>query len=92
MCLVTEDDILSTLEEMYTNEKIFEGKETNSIDKNQAKKSISKKDCEIITKVLTPEIDNIKVEIESPSIFKKSTKRKYTVLNTEKQIVSGLVI
>lgn len=87
--LVTDDDILSTLEEMYTDEKLSKENKNNFIDENQAKKSVSNKDSDNITKVLTPEIDNITVENESSSVFRKPTKRKYTVLNTEKQIVSG---
>jgi len=63
--------------------------ETNSKQNSLFEKSINKKHEEIIEKyVLTPEIDDIVVENETPSIFKQSTKRKYTVINPERQVVS----
>jgi len=89
---VTENDILSTLEEIYTNEKLTEENKFNSKEKFKAKKSMSNNDCEVIENILTPEIDDIIEENESPCVFKQSAKRKYTVINTEKKIVSGLVI
>lgn len=86
---MTEDIVLSTLEEIYTNEKMSEENEINSKQNSLFEKSMSKKHEEIIEKyVLTPEIDDIVVENETPNIFKQSTKRKYTVINPEKQVVS----
>lgn len=87
---MTEEDILNTLEEIYTNEKISEV--DDDIDTKKKTQSTYHKDHAIIENyILTPEIDNITVENETPNIFKQSTKRKYTVINPEKQIISGLV-
>lgn len=87
---MTEEDILNTLEEIYTNEKISE---VDDFDTKKKTQSTYHKDNTVIENyILTPEIDNITVENETPNIFKQSTKRKYTVINPEKQIISGLVI
>lgn len=86
---MTENDILSTLEEIYENEKVS----TITNEKHKLKKSITNKNNEIIEKMLSPEIDEITAESETPIVFTQLTKRKYTtVINSEKQVVSGLVI
>lgn len=88
---VTENDILSTLEEIYENEKVSKNK-TITNEKHQLKKSITNKNNEIIEKVLSPEIDEITAKNEAPIVFTQLTKRKYnTIINSEKQVVSGLV-
>lgn len=89
---MTENEILSTLEEIYIDEKMSEENKFNSTEKCKATKPKSNNNCEIIEKIITPETDNSVEENESPSIFKQSTKRKYTVINMEKKIVSELVI
>lgn len=83
--LVTEDDIITTLEEIDENEKILN--ETVTDIKHVLKKS--KKNDEIIEKCLVPEIDNAITENEVPAVFKQLTKRKCTVIDSEKQVVSG---
>lgn len=80
---MTENDILNTLEEIYNNEEVSD--KDIIITKDQSKSDI------IINNVLTPEFDN-NCTVEIPTVFTQLTKRKSTVLNSEKQIVSGLVI
>lgn len=84
---MTEEEVLSTLEEIYTSENATEENEAN-VKKNTLLKKSKKHEDIIENNVLTPEIDDIVVENETPSIFKQSTKRKYTVINPEKQVVS----
>lgn len=84
---MTEDDILTTLEEIYEDEKVSEEYETDDKEKHHSKKSISNKG----KKILVSEIDDIIAENEEFSSCKKLTKRKHTVIDSEKQIVSGLV-
>lgn len=80
--LVTEDDILTTLEEIYENE-------TDDQDKPQLKNSMSKKDKNYVEKILVSEIDNATAENEEFPSSKQLTKRKHTVIDSGKQIVSG---
>ncbi|VVC41537.1 Hypothetical protein CINCED_3A009116 [Cinara cedri] len=84
-CLpVTEDDILDTLDEIYKNEEISLENEIDIKDKHQLNKS------KINENVLTPDFDNLASEIPTEfTEFSELTKRKSTVLNFEKQIVSG---
>lgn len=84
---MTEDDILNTLDEIYENEDILEKCDSITEEKHQLEKSPSTKDCKIKNK---PESDA--EENESPSFLKQLTKRKYTVIDPDVQIVSGLVI
>ncbi|XP_025411225.1 exonuclease 1 isoform X2 [Sipha flava] len=82
-CLpVTEDDILNTLEEIYENE-------TYDQDEPRPKNSMSKKDKNVVEKILVSEIDNVTAEKEEFPSSKQLTKRKHTVIDSEKQIVSG---
>ncbi|XP_060864479.1 exonuclease 1 [Metopolophium dirhodum] len=84
-CLpVTEDDILNTLDEIYENENILGKCDSITEEKHQLTKSPSTKDCKIKNK---PESDA--EENESPSFLKQLTKRKYTVIDPDVQIVSG---
>lgn len=87
---MTEDDILSTLDEIYENENILEKSDIITEEKHQSTKSPSIKDCKIKDKLFKRESDT--EENESPSFLKQLTKRKYTVIDPDVQIVSGLVI
>lgn len=84
---VTEDDILSTLDEIYENENILEKSDIITEEKHQSTKSPSIKDCKIKDKLFKRESDT--EENESPSFLKQLTKRKYTVIDPDVQIVSG---
>jgi len=86
---VTEDDILNTLDEIYENENIL-GKCDITEEKHQSTKSPSTKDCKFKNKLFKAESDA--EENESPSFLKQLTKRKYTVIDPNVEIVSGLVI
>lgn len=86
--LVTEDDILTTLEEIYEDEKESKEYKTDDEEKYHLKKSKLIRD----KKILVSEIDNVTAQDEEFSNFKQLTKRKHTVIDSEKQIVSGLVI
>jgi len=90
MFLVTEDDILNTLEEIYENENILEKCDSITEEKHQSTKSPCTKDYKIKNKLFKEETDA--EENESPSFLKQLTKRKYTVIDPDVQIVSGLVI
>jgi len=81
---VTEDDILATFDELDSNEKVCK-------EKNITKKYKSDGCGDLIENILTPEIDEIIIENGTPNVFKQITKKKFTVINPEKQIVSGLV-
>lgn len=59
-------------------------------EKHQSTKSPSTRDCKIKNKLFKQELDE--EENESPSFLKQLTKRKYTVIDPDVQIVSGLVI
>lgn len=84
-CLpVTEDDILNTLDEIYENENVLGKSDSITEEKHQFTKSPSTKDCKIKNK---PESDA--EENESPSFLKQLTKRKYTVIDPDVEIVSG---
>lgn len=89
MFLVSEENILSTLEEIYSLEQESEEDKNNVNKKYPSRKSLFNNCEEIDKNIITPEIDNIIVESETPNVFKQSSKRKYTVINPEKQIVSG---
>lgn len=82
---MTEDDIISTLEEIDENEK--NSNDTVVHEKHESKKS--KKDSKIIEKILVPEIGNVTTANEMPTAFKQLSKRKCTVIDSEKQVVSG---
>lgn len=81
---MTDDDIMDTLEEIYKNEEMSEKDEIVTKDKHQSKSA------KMIENVLTPEFDNLTAEMSTG--FTQLTKRKYTILNSEKQVLSGLVI
>lgn len=81
--LVTEDDIITTLEEIDENETIS----NENVAYEKSKKS--KKDDKIIDKILVPEIDNVITVNEVPTVFKQLVKRKCTVIDSDKQVVSG---
>lgn len=87
---MTEDDILNTLDEIYENENILKKCDIISEEKHQSTKSPSTQGCEIKNKLFKPESDA--EENESPSFLKKLTKRKYTVIDPDVQVVSRLVI
>jgi len=87
---VTEDDILNTLDEIYENESILEKCDISTEEKHQSTKSPSTKNCKIKDKLFKRELDA--EENESPSFLKQLTKRKYTVIDPDVQIVSGSVI
>jgi len=59
-------------------------------EKHKSTKSTYTKDCKITDESFKSEF-NID-ENESPSFLKQLTKRKYTVIDPDVQIVSGLVI
>ncbi|XP_026814231.1 exonuclease 1 isoform X1 [Rhopalosiphum maidis] len=84
---VTEDDILNTLDEIYENEKVSEKCDIITEEKHKSTKSAYLKDCKITNESLKSEF-NID-ENESPSFLKQLTKRKYTVIDPDVQIVSG---
>jgi len=86
---VTEDDILNTLDEIYENEKVSE-KCDIAEEKHKSTKSTYIKDCKVTDELFKSELDTD--ENESPSFLKQLTKRKYTVIDPDVQIVSGLVI
>lgn len=86
---MTETDILTTLKEIYAEEIISEENKQKNKRQCKAEKSVLDNDFE---KILTPDIDDVVEENESPCVFKQSAKRKYTVINTEKKVISGLVI
>jgi hypothetical protein len=50
---------------------------------------MSKKDKNVVEKILVSEIDNVTAEKEEFPSSKQLTKRKHTVIDSEKQIVSG---
>lgn len=79
--LVTDDDIMGTLEEIYKNEEMSEKDEIVTKDIEQTKS---------VKNVLTPEFDNFTAEMSTGST--QMSKRKYTILDSEKQVLSGLVI
>lgn len=83
---MTEDDILNTLDKIYENEKISE-KCDIAEEKHKSTKLTYLKDSD---EVFKSELDTD--EYESPSFLKQLTKRKYTVIDPNVQIVSGLVI
>lgn len=87
---MTEDDIINTLEEIYEDEKVLD--ETVANNKHESKNSILKKECKIIENILVPDICDVIATNEVPTGFKQLAKRKCTVIDSEKQIVSGLVI
>lgn len=86
---MTEDDILNTLDEIYENEKVSE-KCDIAKEKHNSTKSTYLKDCKVTDKLFKSELDTD--ENDSPSFLKQLTKRKYTVIDPDVQIVSGLVI
>ncbi|KAF0766292.1 Uncharacterized protein FWK35_00009101 [Aphis craccivora] len=83
---VTEDDILNTLDEIYENEKVSE-KCDIAEEKHKSTKSTYIKDCKVTDELFKSELDTD--ENESPSFLKQLTKRKYTVIDPDVQIVSG---
>ncbi|KAE9535858.1 hypothetical protein AGLY_007759 [Aphis glycines] len=83
---VTEDDILNTLDEIYENEKVSE-KCDIAEEKHKSTKSTYLKDCKVTDELFKSELDTDKNE--SPSFLKQLTKRKYTVIDPDVQIVSG---
>jgi len=85
---VTEDDILNTLDEIYENENILEKCDIISGEKHQSTESTQ--DSKIKNKHFKSESDS--EENESPSFLKQLTKRKYTVIDPDVQVVSRLVI
>lgn len=91
---MNENDILTTLEEIYENEKLSDDK--CNIKKIQELNNFSptknNKDCEMIEKVLISKIDDVITDHETSSVFEHLNKRKCTFINPEKQVVSGLVI
>lgn len=82
---MTEDDILSTLDEIYENENILEKCDVTTEEKYNSTQSPSIKDKHF-------KQDSDSEENESPSFLKQLTKRKYTVIDPDVQVVSGLVI
>lgn len=87
---MTEDDILNTLDEIYENENTLEKSNVNAEEKYNSTQSSSIKDCKMKDSHFKQESDT--EENESPSFLKQLTKRKYTVIDPDVQIVSGLVI
>ncbi|XP_025193704.1 exonuclease 1 isoform X2 [Melanaphis sacchari] len=84
---VTEDDILNTLDEIYENEKVLEKCDIITKEKHKSIKSTYSKDCKITDKLFNSKLDID--ENESPSFLKQLSKRKYTVIDPDVQIVSG---
>lgn len=87
---MTEDDILSTLDEIYENENILEKCDVTTEEKYNSTQSPPIKDCQIKDKHFKQDSDT--EENESPSFLKQLSKRKYTVIEPDVQVVSGLVI
>jgi len=87
---VTEDDILNTLEEIYENEKVSDQCDIITNKKHQSTKLTYTKGFRVTDKDSEPELDT--EENESPSFLRKLSKRKYTVIDPDVEIVSGLVI
>lgn len=90
---MTEGDILNTLDEIYENENVTEEKIVTN-EKQKSKTTIKNYNTEhnsLIKK--SEEIDDIQQPYTGMLTgLKKLDKRKYTVLNSEKQVVSGLVV
>lgn len=81
---MAEDDILNTLEEIYENE--------NDGNKIVTKENSTNCNIDYIDRIKkSPEINSVQSHTGVLAGLKKSDKRKFTVLNPEKQVVSGLV-